>query len=234
MKTTIALAVMMGCFASPSWADTILLKTGKKVEGRVVAFQEQKFQVESDKGGRSLYVQNELAQIEFKSEGEEHGVPAELAHRTKGALKGNVLTFADSTFRLRDAQGKVEELPSVLVTSATFSGGSAKEIETITRGARVDLAKKLVSGKVTLVDFYADWCGPCRMISPHLEKVAKDDPDVVLRKVDIVTWGTEVCKQYEITSVPQVWVYDKHGKLVGKVTGASSSRVDELIAKAKQ
>jgi thioredoxin 1 len=121
-----------------------------------------------------------------------------------------------------------------LLVCVQAPAGEVKDIETVAHGQRVDIEKALAPGKVTLVDFYADWCGPCRRISPYLEKVAKEDPEVVLRKVDIVKWGTAVCQQHGIQSVPQVWVFNKQGKLVGKVMGASNQKVDALVAQAKQ
>jgi len=92
-------------------------------------------------------------------------------------------------------------------------------VATIANGGReVNLKNVLVRGKITIVDFYADWCGPCRMMAPHLEKLARSDRDVVLRKVDIVKWGTPVAKQYKIASIPNVRVYDRQGKPVGQPT----------------
>lgn len=215
-------------------ADTVTLKNGTTVEGAVTTLKNQKFEFESDKGIKNTYSPSDLQRIDFKLEGEDNGVPAEIAHRTKGGLRGRVTEFAGGNFKFVDAQGKEQSLPLLMVTTASFAGGNCKDIDVITHGKRVDIEKKLAPGKVTLVDFYADWCGPCRMISPHLEDVAKKDNAVVLRKVDIVEWGSEVCKQYSVSSVPQVWVYDKKGKLVGKAMGASSQEVDSLVAKAKE
>lgn len=231
MKWIVLVAAVV--LSARAHADIVVLKDGTKVEGSVVAFKNQKFELQTEKGQKNSYAPAELQRIDFAG-GEENGVPAQLTHRTKGEMKGTVLEFADGKFRYRDAQGKVEYLPAMLVTTAAFAGGGAKDIEIITHGARVDIEKKLAEGQVTLIDFYADWCGPCRFISPHLESVAKDDPAVVLRKVDIVKWGSAVAQQYKINSVPQVWVYGKDGKLVGKVMGASKEQVNALVAKAKQ
>ena len=85
-------------------------------------------------------------------------------------------------------------------------------------GKEVDWADILVPGKVTIVDFYADWCGPCKALAPHLEEIASENPDVYLRKVDIVKWGTPITEQHNISSVPNVRVFDRKGKLVGSPT----------------
>ena len=85
-------------------------------------------------------------------------------------------------------------------------------------GQAINLDNVLVEGKVTIVDFYADWCGPCRAISPALEQIASSDPAVYLRKIDIVKWGTPVTQQYKINSIPHIRVYGKNGKMIGSST----------------
>jgi thiol-disulfide isomerase/thioredoxin len=85
-------------------------------------------------------------------------------------------------------------------------------------GKKIDLKNVLVPGKITIVDFYADWCGPCREMAPHLEDLAKEDPDIFLRKIDIVNWESEVAKQYDLHSIPNVRVFDRKGKQVGDAT----------------
>ena len=98
------------------------------------------------------------------------------------------------------------------------------------RGGPVDMNQVLVSGKVTVVDFYADWCGPCRVISPKLQQLASQNGDVELRKIDIVNWGSPVAKQFGLRSIPNIRVYDRHGKLVGQPT----SRIAEVKKNVQQ
>lgn len=85
-------------------------------------------------------------------------------------------------------------------------------------GNLVDLKDIIVPGRITIVDFYADWCEPCKKMSPYLEHIAKNDPDVFLRKIDIVQWGTPVTNQYGIRSIPDVRVFDRSGRMVGSPT----------------
>jgi thiol-disulfide isomerase/thioredoxin len=121
--------------------------------------------------------------------------------------------------------------PPAPPAQATASGGD--DVVVISEGGRaVDLARITVPGKVTIVDFYADWCGPCRRISPELDRMARGDADVVLRKVDIVKWGTPVTAQYGIRSVPSVRVYDRSGRPVGSPTH-SIQDVQRLVGRAK-
>jgi len=77
-------------------------------------------------------------------------------------------------------------------------------VEVISHGAQVDIKQHLVPGSITVIDFYADWCGPCRQLSPNLEQMARSDPEVALCKIDIVNWKTAVVQQFNIHSIPQV------------------------------
>ena len=86
----------------------------------------------------------------------------------------------------------------------------AQKIRIISNGGeQVDLPSILTEGKVTIVDFYAEWCGPCRQMSPQLEQMARTDPDVVLVKIDIVKWGTPVAQQFGLKSIPNVRVFNR-------------------------
>ena len=106
-------------------------------------------------------------------------------------------------------------------------------IEVISHGAQVDINQHLALGNVTVVDFYADWCGPCRQLSPSLEQMARTDSEIALRKIDIVNWKTAVARQYNINSIPQVNVYNRDGRLVGTVVGADVDKVKSYVAQAK-
>jgi thiol-disulfide isomerase/thioredoxin len=106
-------------------------------------------------------------------------------------------------------------------------------IKVISHGGQVDLNQHLVLGNVTLIDFYADWCGPCRQFSPSLEQLARDDAEIALRKIDIVSWKTAVVQQFDVHSIPQVNVYDRSGRLVGTVLGGDLEKVKSYIAQAR-
>lgn len=73
-------------------------------------------------------------------------------------------------------------------------------------------------GKTVLVDFWATWCGPCRMIAPVLEEVAKERPDVTVCKVD-VDEERELALEYGVSSIPTLLVF-RDGKVVNQSVGA--------------
>lgn len=74
------------------------------------------------------------------------------------------------------------------------------------------------SDKPVLVDFYADWCGPCRMISPIIDEIANERDDIIVAKVN-VDEEQELASEFEVYSIPTLVVI-KDGKVANKVSGA--------------
>jgi hypothetical protein len=63
--------------------------------------------------------------------------------------------------------------------------------------------------------------------------MARTDPEIALRKIDIVNWRTAVVRQFNIHSIPQVNVYNRGGILIGTVNGADIDEVRRYVAQAK-
>ena len=74
------------------------------------------------------------------------------------------------------------------------------------------------SGKTVLLDFYADWCGPCRMVGPILEQIAAERPDVKVCKVN-VDEQRELAMRFNIMSIPTLMVV-RNGQVVNTAVGA--------------
>lgn len=70
---------------------------------------------------------------------------------------------------------------------------------------------------VVLVDFYADWCGPCKMLAPMLDTLSSQREDVKVLKVNVDTEG-ELAQSFGIMSVPTLLLY-KDGEVVSKKSG---------------
>lgn len=69
---------------------------------------------------------------------------------------------------------------------------------------------ELINNKLVLVDFYATWCEPCRMISPIIDEVAKETTDLMVVKVDVDKYPN-IATKYGIMSIPTLKVF-KNGK----------------------
>ncbi len=86
--------------------------------------------------------------------------------------------------------------------------------------------KVLKSEKTVLLDFYADWCGPCQMVAPTLEKISNEHPEIVVGKIN-VDEQMPLAMQFGIDSIPALFVM-KDGKVANKSVGL---KTEEMILK---
>ncbi|MDD2765650.1 MAG: thioredoxin family protein [Opitutaceae bacterium] len=111
----------------------------------------------------------------------------------------------------------------VVAPLATYGEGShakGPKPAHISMGQAVKLEDYLVPGKTIVVDFYSEYCPPCRAISPRLEKLHAARADIVVVKVDInrpgvkgIDWRSPVARQYQLQSIPHFKVFGPDGKL---------------------
>jgi copper chaperone CopZ/thiol-disulfide isomerase/thioredoxin len=111
------------------------------------------------------------------------------------------------------------------------------DIKTDTSGRRADIAKLVVPGKITIVDFYADWCGPCRVLENRIEHLmAGGRTELAVRRLNIGKWDNELAKQatheFHLEALPYIRVYDANGKFVTSVTGGMWDEVLAALEKA--
>jgi len=85
----------------------------------------------------------------------------------------------------------------------------------ITSKAQFDEAIK--SENLTIVDFWAVWCGPCRVLKPLLHKIAGEHPEIQLLTVDVDA-NQELAAEYNINSIPAVFFF-KNGEIVDNFVG---------------
>ena len=72
--------------------------------------------------------------------------------------------------------------------------------------------------KTVLLDFYADWCGPCRMVSPLVDEIAEEHPEYLVGKINVDEEG-ELAAAFGVSSIPTLVVM-RDGKIVSQSAGA--------------
>ncbi|MBR5279389.1 MAG: thioredoxin [Clostridia bacterium] len=85
------------------------------------------------------------------------------------------------------------------------------------------------SDKTVLLDFYADWCGPCMMVSPVVDEIAKENPQYLVGKINVDN-EPELTMEFGVVSIPLLVVM-KDGKIVNQAVGARSK--EQILAMLK-
>jgi len=147
---------------------------------------------------------------EFKAAGDwcaEHGVPESQCYQCHPDLSFEPLPEAPAGADIIKISERGEDVPS--------------------------LEAHLAAGKVTIFDFYADWCAPCRKIDAHVLTVMQSRSDIAVRKVNVVSWETPIAARltaWKVAKLPHVIVYGKDGKQVAAITGFDLAALDKAIA----
>ena len=80
-----------------------------------------------------------------------------------------------------------------------------------------DFKELINSNELIVVDFYADWCGPCRMLSPNIEKLSEEYKNIHFAKVNVADCS-ELAQELGITSIPAVFFF-KDAKVINSFVG---------------
>jgi len=93
-------------------------------------------------------------------------------------------------------------------------------MENVIQGTSENVKSLIEEGKTTIVDFYAEWCGPCKTLGPILDKVATENPEVNVIKVN-VDENNDLSSEFGIRSIPAVFIF-KAGELSEKFVGVKT------------
>ena len=86
------------------------------------------------------------------------------------------------------------------------------------------------SEQKVIIDFYAQWCGPCKMIAPFFEELAAKNPAIKFVKVDVDQAG-DICRKYKIRAMP-TFILIKNGEVASSFTGAAKEQLQQMVASA--
>lgn len=121
-----------------------------------------------------------------------------------------------------------------------FAAGSGAESSGDTAnadnpGAPTDVRDHILRGKTNIVDFYSDYCPPCRRISPMLKKLDRKRDDIVVIKLDLnrpgvrgIDWNSPLARQYNIRSIPHFMIFNQNGELTHQ-GGSAMEQVGRLL-----
>jgi thioredoxin 1 len=82
--------------------------------------------------------------------------------------------------------------------------------------------KLALKKEVLLVDFWAPWCGPCKMVAPTLNEIAETETDITIGKVN-VDHNQDLAKKYKVRNIPTMLIF-KNGVEVGRIVGVKSKK----------
>lgn len=100
--------------------------------------------------------------------------------------------------------------------------------EFVAKVADTGKAWKYLGDKPAIVDFYADWCQPCRMIAPILEEIAKENPDIYVYKVNIDDCP-DVAEAYNVVSIPTLLFIPMEGEPKREVGAMTKGQFEKII-----
>ena len=175
----------------------------------------------------------------------------EALQKMPGVTKATV-TFAtrrarvESTRRIEDAEfraslakfGYEARFPKDPVVPPLTAAESAQlDIKVASHGDAFEIRKHLARGKYTIFDFWAEWCGPCHVLTPKIERLVQERSNVALRTIDLKQWdspaGRQATKEFKVPGLPYVRVYGPDGKFVGEVVGNDIEKIKQLVEGGK-
>ena len=96
-----------------------------------------------------------------------------------------------------------------------------------------NLNETIDNNDMVVIDFWAEWCGPCKSFGPLFEQVSESHPDVVFGKVDTEA-QTELAQAFQVRSIPMVMLFRQQIQLFAQPGALPIAQLEDLIQKAKE
>lgn len=201
MKTTFMfiLFILIAFFPNPYvFPDTLYLKNGGTIEG--IIEEEGDYYIVNLGYGTASFHKSTVLEVKYSSSDEQEKIKEGWAKEKPKPMPRS------ATHTTTQKEKGAEEQP--------------RHLEIGEPGQRIDITKYVVKGKITIFDFYSQYCGPCMKVAPRLERLVQARDDIVVRKINInrpslrgIDWDSPVVKQYNIKYVPYFKIYNERGSL---------------------
>ncbi len=96
-----------------------------------------------------------------------------------------------------------------------------------------EFMKTIEDNEIVLVDFWADWCGPCKRFAPVYEKASNENPEIVFGKVDTEA-EQELAMNFQITAIPTLMAFRQGVMLFNQAGAMNGSTLNSLISQIKE
>lgn len=143
-----------------------------------------------------------------------------------------ILLFIGAVYGLYTKYFKLGDFPSADIPSGKYT---SRSLPSYMIEGSVNLEKTIVKGKTNIIDFYSEYCPPCKRIAPFLKKLDDRRGDIVVIKINInrtgvtgIDWQSPVAKQFKLQSIPYFVIISPWGKLMCEGREAYSYVVQQL------
>jgi len=129
-----------------------------------------------------------------------------------------ILLLIGAVYGLYTKYFKAGDFPSAGIPSGRYT---LKSLPSYMIDGSINLKERIVKGKTNIIDFYSEYCPPCKRIAPFLKKLDNRRADIAVIKIDInrtgvkrIDWESPVAKQFKLKSIPHFIIISPWGKFM--------------------